>query len=806
LYRSPDGLEGTARWSLEPDRWDAGFEFEWKTREAGYVSVGFSAFSPTEREAVEFVQLPPMYQHQRLPSENRLITSSLTPHPLALVQRNALSLAVLAEPDHMPFEWPQARNPIYGFSLTNSRGEAQPTVFSPVLACEGSEVKAGETRRVAWRVLAFPGRWTDAMEYVSANVMKLKDYRTPLHASLTDAVLNMIDLIREGSPAGWDDDLKGFWNIEYKGTVTQAAPLAVVSAAILTRDEKLFSERALPTICFLLSRKSAHFAGVGADRPTGELAGPSTFFGTTCWQGLHDLLGRLNPWLVEIGMPNGEIRHDQTYNVSPRWSELLAAWRLKPEPALLDEIQKLADRFIDEEVFGTHTEPINYIKFYNISFYPYWWDLVDLYELTGKKRYLEAAEEGAFHTMAGIWSQPPIPDGKVTIHPDGQPPALGRIAWKGTEKFRLNYPIPEGMAKERGVPAWTVAQVGLGFEQPSTYFAEEGHMKNILMSCWAPHLLRMYEHTGRDIYQTYARNAIIGRFTNYPGYYVCGLTDLYTKPDYPCVGPDVTALYFHHVPPQLAFALDYLVAQAEQRSKGAIQFPWSKQQNYAWFINRVYDLRPGQFYGEDGAVLWLDRQITAIQSKDVDWIAARGTERFYLALMSQSDEIVRVNPGLNSALIGLRKNGKARVIQQDGSIEEIDIPNLSDIAIPPRGIVSLSLPAEKREQFPKVPPLKKSEPQKVEIDGPWGNLHAYRIRTPFGRDALYAYFDGNLGEDARAILTIKGMPDAERSDNVHPYEFIVYPVEMDRDLEITVSIQATDRANARKVELSLPAN
>ncbi|NQU42856.1 hypothetical protein HQ520_06190 [bacterium] len=86
------------------------------------------------------------------------------------------------------------------------------------------------------------------------------------------------------------------------------------------------------------------------------------------------------------------------------------------------------------------------------------------------------------------------------------------------------------------------------------------------------------------------------------------------------------------------------------------------------------------------------------------------------------------------------------------------------------------------------------------------NQQAYRIRTPFGHAPLYASFDGQHGQEGRVVLTIKDLPDAKRSDSRAPYECIVYAVEMDRNLDLAVSIQATDGANARKVELSLRAN
>ena len=98
------------------------------------------------------------------------------------------------------------------------------------------------------------------------------------------------------------------------------------------------------------------------------------------------------------------------------------------------------------------------------------------------------------------------------------------------------------------------------------------------MSNWAPHLLRLFQYTRKPIYETYARNGVIGRFTNYPGYYATGYTDITLSPDFPYKGPDVSSIYYHHIPPHLAFTWDYLVSEAIERSRGiSISHPASRK-------------------------------------------------------------------------------------------------------------------------------------------------------------------------------------------------------------------------------------
>lgn len=809
-YADKAGHVSVGRWSLEAGRLDVQFSLTVTPDRDGVYSVGFSAFDDCPRSETQFVLLPPLNQFQRLPDSAELVPSTMMPHPLALVQiatsgDKPACMAVVAEPTRLPFRWATAGESPYGFSLLNATGQVQPSIFTPVLGLEGSQWKAGSPQTVAWRLLAMPGDWRAALAYLSDQVMGVKDYRRPLRASLTQAALNMIDLMGDANTSGWSSELKGFWNIEIESTVTHASPLAIVSAALLTRNEKLWAERALPTIEYTLTRPSAHSTRP-KKRPDGpeRLMVPGHFYGTSYWQGLDRLLGQLNPWIKDLALVNGKPRHSRGYNSSPEWSELLAAYRLQPSEERLNEVCRKADEFITQHIDGRSAKPIDFQAFYNISFYPYWWDLLDLYELTGEHRYLAAAEQGAFHTLAGLWSHPAVPEGKVTIYPDGQFAGTKTLWWKDDVRYRLGEPRQPNDTPAHEVPAWEVAQVGLGLEQPSTYFTPKGGMRNIMMSVWSAHLMRMFQATGQEIYQTYARNSIIGRFATYPGYYLTGYTDVQQDPRYPFRGPDVTSLYYHHIPPHLAFTLDFLVAQAGARSGGRIAFPWAKQQNYAWFVNRVYGLDPGTLYGEKGAVLWLDRQAVGIDSIDVDWLAARGSDRFWLVLMSQSQKPLTVTPKLDAHRIGLRRG--ATFVRYEGQGEQ---PNqqpaekLDAITIPPMGLVTLALPAETIAPVRELPPL--SDGHVVRDLGPtWGQLHAFRIRSPLGHDSLYVVLTGGPAEGARVTLNLEGLEGGPRGCTQAPYEFSVYPWALDRTMEFRVDLEAPASGPKQTVTLSLP--
>ena len=804
-YAATDGITARGRWQLPPASDDVQFELTFQAAADGFYSAGVCPVASVPPERTRFVQLPPLFQFQRLPSQPCMITDVITPHAMALAEvvleqdGPPLCLAVTAEPSALPLRWPTAQDGVYGFSLLNAAGRVQPSSFSPVLGFGDSFCRAGETRTASWRILAMPGDWTAGLEYVSKQIMKVPDYRRPVHASLSQAAVNMIDLMQDTDAAGWDTELKGFYNIEMAETVTHASPLTVVSAALLARDEQLYATRALPTIESMLTRPSAHWA-----RPhdaSTPLRVPNRFYGTPFWQGLHALLGELNPWLLEFALPGGEVVHSPAYNSSPRWSSLLAAYRLNPTAERLAEIEREADTFLDNEVYGRREEVVPFTQFYNIHFYPYWWDLVELYELTGRQRYLTAAQECAFHTIAGLWSHPAVPEGEMTVHPDGQHGGLGIVWWKDAERYRLGDPRSPGDTPTKQVPAWWVARSGLGLEQPSTYFTAggrgDGFMRNIMMSVWAPHLLRVYRHTGRDIYRTYARNTIIGRFGNYPGYYQVGYSDLMLNPQYPHQGPDVSGIYYHHIPPHLALSIDYLVAQAEERSAGRIRFPWVVQQGYAWFSNRVYGLAGGEVFGQPAGRLLLDGRAIAIAEKDVDWLAARSRDRVWLVLMSQADQPVRPRAVLDAARLGLVAEAPITVYTSERPEgEQRPAEAFAELTVPPKGLVAVALPAAERDEFPRLPPL--TEGHVVRDAGkPWGELHAMRIRSPFGSDSILVALTHGPAEGGSVTLKLATRGVTLVKETL-PYEFSIHPWPIDQPCELTVETRiGNDKHPAR---------
>ena len=798
-FETPDGTKATGRWELSPNASDAQFALQMTAPQNGFYSVGFAPFGQWSREQVQYNLLPPLFQFQRLPQSPVLIGSNATPQPLALVQvapdGTPMTLGVAADPAKLPFEWATPTNAVYGFSLLNAQKEVQPTIFAPVLGTPRSKFEAGAPISLSWRVISQSGDWENALEYASQNIFGVTDYRKPYGATLSDAAFNMIGLIKSDFASGWDAKLKGFINIEAKNIASQASPLTVVSAAILTRDEELYRTRALPTIEYTLSRPGAHFGTAVPDTQPAYIneAGtkikvPGDSYGMAYWQGLDELLGHANPWIADIALPGGQPRYHTAYSAMPKWSETLAFYRLKPDAATLKQVVTEADAWLQSDIYGRKTSDLGLSPFYNMSFYPYWWDLLDLYELTGDKKYLNAAQVGAFNTIAGLWSHPRVPEGNITIHAGGEFTGDFHEWWRGDQPYRLGYPRVKGDTPEKQVPAWLVAQMGLGLEQPSTYWGSgKGNMRNIMMEAWAPNLLRLYRYTGREIFRTYARNGILSRWGNYPGYYMTGYTDQQLSPQYPYKGPDVTSLYYHHIPAQLAFTLDFLVTEAETRAQGKIAFPWVKQQGYVWFSNRVYGGESGTVFGDKSARLWLDPKVARAQSSAINTILARGDSRVWMILMNEADDAATAPLVLDKTALGLIGNDYT-ITDATGKTTAAQLGPNPSVTVPAKGLVALSFPAQTETQTP-IPPLQNGRASQ-KLDGDWGTLEAFRIRSPFAKDSLYVVLTGRPKDGARATLQIEGMAPIESQS--YPFEFSVYPIAMNKAVSFTVQTTGAD--------------
>jgi hypothetical protein len=336
---------------------------------------------------------------------------------------------------------------------------------------------------------------------------------------------------------------------------------------------------------------------------------------------------------------------------------------------------------------------------------------------------------------------------------------------------------------EKKIAAWIPSDVGLGLEQPWT-FSQSPRDWHIFMSTWAPNLLRLSALTGDPTFRIAARNATIGRFTNYPGYYINRYSDLYESAQYPYKGPDITTIYYHHIPPLAAYILDYLFTDAETRSDGKVKFPSVRQDGYVWFDNRMYGYAPGEVYGEQ-AWPWISRTAVKLNNKNIDYVLAHNDHSLYVVMINQVNEPQHVNLKFDSALLGDSLSNEAvRTWRENKQVASLFLHQGEiNIQLPAAGIVALALDGVKNDVATHhiVPPATLDLPQKDPIERqaiPNSDLSAIGTliaAPPFKSRNLYVYVAASDKQCSGAELTYSiGDGSVEHASvNRFPCEFTV---------------------------------
>ena len=810
----------TGYWRIRPDGGSAEFTLEFTPSADGTYSLALMGAHAAPQGMVSNVLLPPMAQYGRIPEQRNMLLSAMMPQPLAIVETattgTPMSAFVAADLDSFPLDWGGVDYSPVGFTLLNNDGLVQPVAFSPVLGMDDSLMKAGTcvTRRFITGVA--PQSWNLTLEDISENIFEVRDYRHQPVRSLTESMFAITDLMTDNGSGGWDSAMRGFYDIEGKPTkaptVVHSAPLAIVAAAINAGDEKMYVERALPTIEYTLSRKGFRWStattdeGYNKDPETLRFNPVGSQFPTSYYEGLDRLLGGRNAWLRDIALPGGELRVPRGYSVPIlSWVQALHAYRMTGDSKWLRKATSTAERDAKMHIYTNSAKPMRYQAFYNSTMYAPWVNFIDLYEETSDPQWLDAARKGSAHTIAGIRSWPPVKDEMMTIHPGGVYNGNATMWWKGNEQYRLGFPRVEGDAPEHEVEQWTVSPVGLGFEQPSTYFlrAKGKKVRPVFMSNWAPALMRLGDHTGERIFGTYARNAVIGRFTNYPGYYATGYTDITMAEDFPYKGPDVSSIYYHHIPPHLAFTADFLVSEAIGRSKGKVDFPYGRQEGFVWFSNRVYGGAKGSVYG-DKATLWMAKGLVESSNPEVNYVTAVSDSRLWILLSNESQNDEKTTLTLGKAFAGIADASQAK--EHASKLKPMCDGDNMTLTIPAGGFAALSVPVDKSKAA-SLTPIKDMESIPVLADGyksvesgtEAGKVHFFRIRSPFGWDSVYGYCETPPCEGVRVSVACAG---EDREISSYPYEWSFSRFGYDEKVPLKVSVSDAKGAE-RTIEVEL---
>ncbi|MFC0504871.1 hypothetical protein D7193_11975 [Micromonospora costi] len=774
----------------------------------GRFVVAYRAFAATHEDDVDEVLCGPL-RHARMIGGPASVGRDELFAPMCLVQRGPVTTGLFAPATELPFEYESGRgddDQPFGMALRTPDGRVQPTLYAPQYG-RRADLRAGEPYRFTVGLYAARTELYDAYRDLLRGEYGYYAYRRNVHASLTDTVHHLIDLMKagptsddrvdyQGSPSGWWSRAKGFIDIENDQAVRATTTSVLLGAYLLTGDDELYEERALPTAEFHLSRNAYGWtpradATVYGDPTKNMLCG--TPFGAPALAPLHTLSRGALTAARELALSSLDAQ-DYWLKRSPM-SAPLAAYRMTRDATWRQQAEEAADRYVAEELgqpYDGEADPHDFAIYYCRA----WVDLLEMYEETGRAHYLDAAYAEAKRFVTMVFARP-VPDATVTV--PQRPLFVDRqIELSGWWDPAALYPYPVTDVPDEEVPAWQVSPTGLSIEAINTY-RFNGFTLN---PAWAPFLLRLAAHTSDDLLRDVAHNALVGRFTNYPGYYYRQFTAHHLRPDFPYTGPfGNTTVYYHHAPAQLGMAIDYLIAEHETRSGGAIHFPAEFEQNYVWFAYRIYGHRPGRFHGADGVWLWLPKGLVRLDTEQVNWIAAEGGDVLCVSLTNAAAAPTTVTVTLDAARVPMTPGVpyRAAVIRDRGEAEPASVVDQRlTVNISGHGITAVIVYGV----GPLDVPLHRTDATPVGAhhfdDGPVGPVRGILIPKPDG-SRYHAYVQAATSDAATLHWSLDDGATWQHLDRtVYPNEWTV-PVD-ELSAGFTYTVQVGDR-RSRPVRL-----
>ncbi|NQU42479.1 hypothetical protein HQ520_04285 [bacterium] len=730
-----------ATWSLAGNAQEPLVECRFTAAGKGSYCLGMFAGPETPLDDVDYVLCAKPYLGKYVPPLPSLVRENASPNacslmtlPLEAEAGAQATFGIAPDPSSVPYHWATEMESRYGLGIRGPRGGIQTWLFAPLPGRPEGRLEKGQTFAFSYRPLFMIGGWNDMFRHVTDDILSIRDVKKNYHSSLTDAIFNVQNLIMaEQKYSGWSDRAMAHAYVEAAdrdgNNFNHSSPLTLIQNYLFTEDRDWYVKRTIPTLAYWLSRAgwmSLPYPGKKNLLPSALVAGgrgyPSSVFA-----GFYLMSQGRTPAYRAYGFPEKPAHWNMAAfaemlpdGASMRFLEDLYRYRLTQDPAFLEQARKGADAYIEAYVQPASRRPVAGITFEIMATAPWTPALLSMYEVTGEKKYLEAAEAAARKLLAqGVWMQPRVPESDVFLNADvlkkegffHDPQYVGACVhgWNGDTRMILGYrftgdvhgwdaPLERTSAFDRiqdeTVPAWLLSRVGLNVEGGDQLsHGMEFRSPNITMNCYAPDLLRLAEYTGDHFYETVARHETLGRAANYPGYYIDHMSTIYMKPDYPYEGPDITAIEYTHIPPYLAKIQDFLITQAWAWSDRRIEFPWVRQYAYCYFDNKVYGFEPGKFFDQDGMWIWLKRGLIQVDNVQIDWLGARKEGLFAAALMNEDDHPIQANVSLGEAVTGNAPfSGSATTYDAGGNRGTAPVQNNRlTLTVPAKGLIAFAI-------------------------------------------------------------------------------------------------------------------
>ncbi len=572
--------------------------------------------------------------------------------------RAQVTLAVIPDPGTArdPWETDKKTHSTWklGLSLMNRKAELSPTIYHPVLGEDRSFMKKGETVELSFRYSIQPADWYTVYQHAANDIYRFPDFLAlkETKRSLTNRILDMHRYLTDDSTSMWRiEDMNGMKigaqaylggvYLSEKDAMKNSDYGAMWMLANIMNDSVLQNSRLPYARNFKLQQQNTSpgfFNGSAAGQyflykskrfteewgpyvePVGLTyymmmdAGNILLFNpedavmkktlTSAADRLLAWMGKDGSWKVAYDHISKQPLFTEVEDFRPTFYGLVIAYRILKQQKYLDAAKKGADWYIknavDEARFLGVCGDARFVPDFATGQSAE--ALMDLYDITGDKKYKDAAIKTARIYTTSVYT----------------------------------HPVPSTVVKTvNGVQRkdWEISQVGLGFEHGGT-IGSANPSGPIVLASHAGMFVRMFALTKDSLFLNMARAAALGRDAFVDS--ATGVASYYWTNMNKGAGP-----YPHHAWWQIGWITDYLLAEAELRSEGKVKFPRG-------FItpkvgpHQAYGFAPGEVNGTQASLL-LREGLLQCDNPYLDYYCAinKKEKKLFFILLNNDDAPMR---------------------------------------------------------------------------------------------------------------------------------------------------------------------
>lgn len=768
-------------------------QYELQPLVSGYFSVGYTGAPSFAKEQALGIWQPLIWQEKRLPENAFLTPAYMATLPTTMIFDGKHTIGVMASPSAIPFQpLPLLINSQFGISLLNDKKNVQPSVFAPIPGGYKSKMNKGESFRFSLHLVVEPQSINRTYETIARKMFGFRDYRSNAISTLNKTLDNIVDYSL--SEYTWYvDSLKGYaYATDVPGAVKNVSSLNPIELAIVRDDVSMFEKRAYPQIEYMLSREKFLFSLDSTQKiqnPSRRLKGPVAPMSEL--GALYSVFGKQNPFflhLMEKEYARARTRNLDVEEKGNSWINAMHLFNATGDSSYLKTAIAKASVYLQTRVEtpqSDFSDPLAGGFFFWPAYTNRWIELLQLFELTKDKSFLNAAVEGARNYTQFIWMAPAIPDSLITVNKGGKAPMYWYLQSKGHKQ--VYYP-------EEKVPAWRLSEIGLTPESSGT---STGH-RGIFMTNFAPWMLRLGYYAKDSFLLNVAKAAVIGRYRNFPGYHInTERTTAYEKVDFPFLKHEdqsVNSFHYNHILPMASMLLDYLVTDAFIRSKDAIDFPAEYIEGYAYMQSKMYGARSGKFYSANNVKLWMPGGLLQTESVELNYVSARKADTLFLAFTNQCKQNVNSAFVLNDSLAKLTRTASIDIWQNGKWTKVSKKDKRLSIQVPANGITAVRLSGvELSTGFQQQLMGGKTNEKTDFIHLSQGNANAMLLHLGNYGKRLYVYLEDDDNKVKTATLLYKTADGKilELEDKQYPFEFTV-PLQNQSDIQFSLKVNKTD--------------